>query len=99
MGRTFDMPSVGRQYSIRVVAIDEGWEVWVYEGPRRLLLGGVEGRDAALAAWRAGKDPVAEPAERIGAEFAAGRLTTRSRLLAASDNPAPLTSSLRSSGP
>jgi hypothetical protein len=76
MGRTFDLPAAGRRYSIRVMSIDEGWELWVYEGRRPLLLGGTVGMDAALEAWRAGNDAVVRMVEHIRADFASGRLST-----------------------
>lgn len=75
MGRTFDLPAAGRRYSIRVMSIDEGWELWVYEGRRPLLLAGTVGMDAALDAWRAGEDAVVRKVERIRADFASGRLS------------------------
>lgn len=79
MGRIFDLPAAGRRYSIRVMSIDEGWELWVYEGRRPLLLGGTVGMDAALEAWRAGDDAVVRMVERIRADFTSGRLSTSVR--------------------
>lgn len=80
MGRTFDLPAAGRRYSIRVMSIDEGWELWVYEGRRPLLLGGTVCMDAALDAWRAGDDAVVRMVERIRSDFASGRLSTNAPL-------------------
>jgi hypothetical protein len=79
MGRTFDMPPADRRLCIRVMPIDEGWELWVCEGGRRLCLGGTVGMDCALAAWREGGDAVVQMAERIRTDFVLGRLPVSNR--------------------
>lgn len=81
MGRTFDLPTAGDlpaagcRYSIRVTSIDEGWQLWIYEGRRPLTLGGIVSMDAALEAWRTGDDAVVRMVKRIRADLAAGKLS------------------------
>jgi hypothetical protein len=65
MGRSFAFHYAGRSLSIRVHAIDEGWELWVAEGDQRLAFGGRLSVDEAIDAWRKGEDRIQSLAEQV----------------------------------
>jgi hypothetical protein len=65
MGRSFSFDHSGRRLSICPIAIDEGWELWVMEGGRRLLCGGRVSVDDAVLAGREGRDCVGLAAEQL----------------------------------
>ena len=65
MGRTFDFHFAGRHLSIRPMPVDEGWELWVMEGNRRLWLGGRVSVDDAVVAARDGRDSVLLAVEQV----------------------------------
>ena len=65
MGRTFDFELAGRHLSIRPMPVDEGWELWVMEGNKRLWLGGRVSVDDAVVAGRDGRDSVLIAVEQV----------------------------------
>jgi hypothetical protein len=65
MGRSFSFDYAGRRLSICPIAIDEGWELWVMEGGRRLLCGGRVSVDDAVLAAREGRDCIGIAAEQL----------------------------------
>lgn len=71
MGRRFELGS--GNLNISVVSIDEGWELWLCEGQRRVRLAATVSLDASVEAGRQGTDLVLLTVERIRAEQAAWR--------------------------
>lgn len=65
MGRTFEFDLEGRHLSIRPMPVDEGWELWVMEGNRRLWLGARVSVDDAVVAGRNGRDSVLIAVEQV----------------------------------
>jgi hypothetical protein len=74
MGRSFAFRYAGRSLSIRVHAIDEGWELWVAEGERRLALGGRLSVDEAVEAWRNGEDRIQSLVEEVKSHILTAKL-------------------------
>ena len=72
MGRTFEFELAGRQLSIRPMPVDEGWELWVMEGSRRLWLGGRVSVDEAVVAARDGRDSVLIAVEQVKRQLIEG---------------------------
>lgn len=72
--RSFPFRHQARLLKIDVVAIDEGWELWVYEDDRRLAYGGRVAVDQAIAGWRIGEDRVLELAEEVKSNVLTGKL-------------------------
>jgi hypothetical protein len=66
MGRSFDFNYDGRVLTVRPICVDEGWELWIMDGEKRLACGGRISIDEAVAAGRAGQDKVRRAAEEIG---------------------------------
>jgi hypothetical protein len=58
-----------------VHAIDEGWELWVAEGERRLAFAGRLSVDEAVEAWRNGEDRIQSLAEEAKGQILTARLT------------------------
>ncbi|UYN95220.1 MAG: hypothetical protein KIT25_24960 [Enhydrobacter sp.] len=77
-----------RRLEVRVVPVDEAWELWLFEGERRLALAGTVAIDAATEAWRQGLDPVAQAVERLRADAERGTLALPDRA-ARGDPPQP----------
>jgi hypothetical protein len=71
MGRSFDFNCNGRVLSVRPICVDEGWELWVMDGEKRLACGGRVSIDEAVAAGRAGQDSIRRAAQEIGQRIAA----------------------------
>ena len=65
MGRIFEFDLLGRHLVIRPMPVDEGWELWVMEGNKRLWLGGHVSVDDAVVAARDGKDSVLIAVEQV----------------------------------
>lgn len=72
--RSFPFRHQSRLLKIAVVAIDEGWELWVAEEERRLVCGGRISVDQAMAGWRVGEDRVLELAEEVKSNVLTGKL-------------------------
>jgi hypothetical protein len=72
--RSFPFRDQARLLTIAVVAIDEGWELWVTEDDRRLAYGGHVSVDQAIAGWRVGDDLVQELAEEVKSNVLTGKL-------------------------
>ena len=64
MGRTFGFQYDGRRLSIRPVTVDEGWELWVMDGERRLECAARVSIDDAVIGGRSGQDIVRLTAEQ-----------------------------------
>jgi hypothetical protein len=76
--RSFPFRHQARLLSITVVAVDEGWELWVSEDDRRLAYGGRVSVDQAIAGWRVGDDLVQELAEEVKSNVLTGKLAIAS---------------------
>ena len=74
MGRTFEFDLEGRHLSIRPMPVDEGWELWILDGERRLGYGGRVSADQAIESWRRGEDCVQVLAEEVKSQVLTGRL-------------------------
>ncbi|TMJ29647.1 MAG: hypothetical protein E6G95_06370 [Alphaproteobacteria bacterium] len=72
--RSFPFRYQARLLKIAVVAVDEGWELWVSEADRRLAFGGRVAVDEAIAGWRIGDDLVQERAEEVKSNVLTGKL-------------------------
>jgi hypothetical protein len=60
--------------SVSVVSVDEGWELWILDGARRLGYGGRVSVDQAIESWRRGEDCVQVLAEEVKSQVLTGRL-------------------------
>ena len=69
MGRIFPFLHQDRELEICVVPIDEGWELWVVEGDRRLACGARVSVDEATDAGRRGEDRVLAVAEDLKSQI------------------------------
>ena len=65
MGRSFRFEYRGRWLDIRPVPVDEGWDLWLMDGERRLTCGGHVSIDDAVIAKRSGQDLIQCTAEQI----------------------------------
>ena len=72
--RSFPFRHQAHLLKIDVVAVDEGWELWVAEADRRLAYGGRVSCDEAIAGWRVGEDRVRELAEEVKSNVLTGKL-------------------------
>jgi hypothetical protein len=72
--RSFPFRYQSRLLTVAVVAVDEGWELWVSEVDRRLTFGGHVTVDEAIAGWRIGEDRVQELAEEVKSHVLTGKL-------------------------
>jgi hypothetical protein len=77
--RSFPFRHQARLLTIAVVAIDEGWELWISENDRRLAYGGRVSVDQAIAGWRIGEDRVLELAEEVKSNVLTGKLAVTPR--------------------
>jgi hypothetical protein len=75
MGRKFDVAVDGRPLRVCVSAVDEAWELWICDTGRRLALGRRIEIDDAVAAYRSGRDPVAEAGRLLAEQVEQGRLS------------------------
>ena len=74
MGRKFDVAVGGRPLRVCVSAVDEAWELWICDTTHRLVLGQRIEIDDAVAAYRAGRDPVAEAGRLLAEQVERGLL-------------------------
>ena len=72
--RSFPFRYHGQLLKITVVAVDEGWELWILDGERRLGYGGRVSVDQATDSWRRGEDCVQALAEEVKSQVLTGRL-------------------------
>jgi hypothetical protein len=75
MGRKFDVAVNGRAFRVCVSAVDEAWELWICDTACRLAMGQRIEIDEALAAYRTGRDPVAEAGQSLAAQLEQGLLS------------------------
>ena len=92
--RSFPFRLQARLLKIDVVAIEEGWELWVAEDEQRLTCGGRITVDQAMAGWRVGEDRVLELAEEVKSNVLTGKLAVSRRSVgvaadAAEASPSP----------
>ncbi len=78
--RSFPFRYHGQLLTIAVVSVDEGWELWIQEGDRRLGYGGRVSVDQAINAWRRGEDSVQALAEEVKSQILTGRLVLDPKL-------------------
>lgn len=78
--RSFPFRYHGQLLKITVVAVDEGWELWILDGDRRLGYGGRVSVDQAIEAWRRGEDCVQVLAEEVKSQVLTGRLVLDPRM-------------------
>jgi hypothetical protein len=72
--RSFPFRYHARLLEIVVVAIDEGWELWVSQDGQRIAYGARVTVEEAIAGWRVGDDRVLELAEEVKSKVLTGRL-------------------------
>jgi hypothetical protein len=72
--RSFPFRYHGQLLKITVVSVDEGWELWILDGERRLGYGGRVSVDQAIESWRRGEDCVQALAEEVKSQVLTGRL-------------------------
>ncbi len=72
--RSFPFRYHGQLLNVSVVSVDEGWELWILDGDRRLGYGGRVSVDQAIDAWRRGEDSVQILAEEVKSQVLTGRL-------------------------
>jgi hypothetical protein len=72
--RSFPFRHQARLLKIDVVAVEEGWELWVSENDKRIAYGGRVAADQAIAGWRVGDDLVHERAEEVISNVLTGKL-------------------------
>ncbi len=86
--RSFPFRHQARLLKIDVIAIDEGWELWVAEDEQRLARGGRITVDEAMAGWRVGEDRVLELAEEVKSNVLTGKLAVSRRSVNVASGPA-----------
>jgi hypothetical protein len=64
MGRAFPFTYQGRALRISTVTVDEGWELWVVEGERKVVCAARVSVDEAVERARRGEDLIASIAEK-----------------------------------
>ena len=77
MGRCFNFEHDGQTLSVRPMAVDEGWELWVMEGEKRLICGAWLTIDEVVRAGRQGQDRIRTAFDEIRNQIVSGRLTLR----------------------
>ena len=72
--RSFPFRYHGQSLNVSVISVDEGWELWILDGDRRLGYGGRVSVDQAIDSWRRGEDCVQVLAEEVKSHVLTGRL-------------------------
>lgn len=72
--RSFPFRYHGQLLNISVLSVEEGWELWILDGERRLGYGGRVTVDQAIESWRRGEDSVLVLAEEVKSQVLTGRL-------------------------
>jgi hypothetical protein len=85
--RSFPFRHQARLLTIAVVAVDEGWELWVAEDEQRIAYGGRIAVDQAIAGWRVGEDRVLELAEEVKSNVLTGKLAVSRRAVDVAAGP------------
>lgn len=92
--RSFPFRYHGQLLKITVVSVEEGWELWIRDGERRLGYGGRVSADEAIESWRRGEDCVQVLAEEVKSQVLTGRLVLDPR----TPQPRPTGTSAAASG-
>lgn len=92
--RSFPFRYHGQLLKITVVSVEEGWELWILDGERRLGYGGRVSADEAIESWRRGEDCVQVLAEEVKSQVLTGRLVLDPRM----PQPRPTGTSAAASG-
>ena len=92
--RSFPFRYRGQLLKITVVSVEEGWELWILDGERRLGYGGRVSVDQAIESWRRGEDCVQVLAEEVKSQVLTGRLVLDPRM----PQPRPTGTSAAASG-
>jgi hypothetical protein len=74
MGRSFQFWYNGKLLTIRPLPIDEGWELWVVEGERKVACGARISVDEAVQAGRRGLDYIAVRVEEMKSDILLSKL-------------------------
>jgi hypothetical protein len=74
VGRSFPFTYQGRALRISSITVDEGWEVWVFEGDRKMVCAGRVSVDEAIDGFRRGEDPISKLAEQTKLEILSARV-------------------------
>jgi hypothetical protein len=74
MGRSFPFTYQGRAFRISTITVDEGWELWVFEGERKVVCAGRVSVDEAVDGARRGEDPISTLAEETKRGILSARL-------------------------
>ena len=64
MGRAFPFTYQGRALRLSPITVDEGWELWVLEGNRKVVCAARVSIDEALECARKGEDLISALAEQ-----------------------------------
>lgn len=64
MSRAFPFTYQGRALRISTITVDEGWELWVFEGNRKMICAGHVSVDEAVERGRGGEDLISALAEQ-----------------------------------
>lgn len=64
MGRAFPFTYQGRALRISTITVDEGWELWVFEGDRKMVCAARVSVDEAIERARSGEDLISALAEQ-----------------------------------
>lgn len=75
MGRCFSFHYEGRTLSVRPMAIDEGWELWVMDGEKQLFCGDRLTIEEVVLAGRQGQDRIRTASDEIRYQIISGKLT------------------------
>jgi len=78
--RSFPFRYHGQLLKITVVSVEDGWELWILDGERRLGYGGRVSADQAIESWRRGEDCVQVLAEEVKSQVLTGRLVLDPRM-------------------
>jgi hypothetical protein len=69
MGRSFTFVYGGQQLTITPIAVDEGWELWVMEGGRRLTCAARISVDEVVMGGRKGRDIIQLTVDQVRARI------------------------------
>jgi len=74
MGRSFAFTYQGRVLKISPITVDEGWELWVFDGERKVFCAGRVSVDEAVDGVRRGEDRISALAEETKRGILSARL-------------------------
>lgn len=75
MGRAFPFIYQGRALRISTVTVDEGWELWVFEGDHKVVCAARVSVDEAVERARGGVDLISALAEQTKARILSAGLS------------------------